>query len=29
MLRKLANDIIKAQETEIAEMQSWLGKHPR
>jgi len=27
MLRKLAADIVKAQETEIAEMQSWLGKH--
>lgn len=29
MLRKLATGIIKAQETEIAEMQAWLGKHAR
>ncbi len=29
MLRKLAGAIIKAQETEIAEMQAWLGQHAR
>ncbi len=27
MLRKLAADIVKAQETEITEMRAWLGKH--
>ncbi len=27
MLRKLAADIVKAQETEISEMRAWLGKH--
>ena len=29
MLRKLAADIIKAQETEIVAMQAWRGRHPR
>ncbi len=27
MLRKLAADIVKAQEAEIAEMKAWLAKH--
>ena len=29
MLRKLAADIVKAQETEITEMRAWLGKNAR
>ena len=28
-IRKLAEDIIKAQETEIAAMNAWLAKHAR
>ena len=27
MLRKLAGDIVKAQETEIADMKAWLAAH--
>ena len=27
MLRKLAQDIVKAQETEIAQMKAWLAQH--
>jgi uncharacterized protein (DUF305 family) len=28
-LRAMAQDIIKAQEGEIATLKDWLGKHPR
>lgn len=29
MLRKMAEDIVKSQEREIAEMKAWLAKHPK
>ena len=29
MLRKLAEDIVEAQETEIADMKAWKAAHPK